>query len=257
MFPDRLLKYFGCIGLILLISFVPAGAQDLNALWQKGNELYARQQYDSALSCFQQIEQQGGSTADLYFNIGNAYYRLGQTAPSVLYYEKALFKNPLNKKIKENLALAQSRVALPVAPSSPVFFIAWWNQFKLFIAPQVWAWLMLGCFAAFLWLIYNRFSGKEKLNYTGRWTALAVSGILLFGLFFYAGYQARTYTNKAVVMKNDTPFYANLGEEQSAGQLPDGAVVRIQDEQEGWYSVILPNGSIVWVASESIIKVQN
>lgn len=257
MFPDRLLKYSICLCMGLLISFVSVKAQDLNVLWQKGNEFYARQQYDSALSCFQKIEQQKVATAALYFNTGNAYYRLGQTAPSILYYEKALFKDPLNKKIKENLALAQSRVALPVAPSPPVFFISWWNMFKLFVAPQVWAWLMLACFAALLWLIYKRIEGKRTFNYIGRWTAMTAVGILAFGLFFYAGYQARRHTNKAVVMKNDTFFYSHPGKEQSSGQLPEGVVVRIQNEKEGWYAVTLPNGSDAWVTVGSLARVQD
>jgi len=258
MLPRRKLW---AVWLLLSTLFIGAQgsvhAQDINSWWQKANTLYAGQQYDSALYYYRQIEAKGFQNEALFYNMGNIFYRLGQTAPSVLYYEKALFKDPLNQKAKDNLALAEARVALPIAPVKPVFFISWWQQFKLLIAPQVWAWAMLICFVAGLWLLYKRMKEQPGVHYIGRWLALALAGFVFSGICFYASYQARTISDKAVIMQPDTPLFTKPGREDADGALPEGAVVTIEKEQAGWYFVTLPNGSQAWVAGGHLRKVQD
>lgn len=257
MLHKNKLKYLILFWAGLFVFASPVFSKKVDDLWQKGNTFYNRKQYDSALSCYRQIEKSGYQNAALYLNMGNVFYRLGETAPAVLYYEKALFKDPLNKEIKDNLNLAESRVALPVAPSAPVFFISWWNKFILIFAPQVWAWLMFFCFVAALWLLYKRIKEKGGLNFIGRWFSFAVAGLAVSGICFYASYHARTFSNKAVVMKDDTPFFTDPNSTQTSGQLPEGAVVKIQGTKDGWYSITLPNGSRAWVSANNVEKVQS
>lgn len=257
MLPDSIWKYVLLFCGCFFLFTGPLQANKPEVLWQKGNTFYAQKQYDSALFYFQQIERQGYTNAALYYNMGNVYYRIGSIAPSVLYYEKALFEDPTNKIIKDNLTLAQSRVALPIAPSQPVFFISWWDSFTILIAFQVWAGLMLLCFLAALWLLYKQLKEKGGLNYIGRWLSFALAGLAVCGIFFYASYQARTQTDKAVVMKDNTPFFNAPNESQSGGQLPEGAVVRIQEEKGDWFSATLPNGSTAWIQAKNMAKVQD
>lgn len=255
MHPERFYKLIGLVVFCFATFSLQAKGED--ALWKRANNFYQQKQYDSALSCYHLIEKRGFQNAALFFNMGNAYYRLGSTAPAVLYFEKALFKDPLNSKIKDNLTLAQSRVGLPVSPSAPVFFIAWWNNFKVFFAPQIWAWLMFLSFLFLLGLLYKKFKSKNAVNYMGRWVTFAVCGIIICGICFYASYQARTETNKAVIMVDNTSFFAKPGGDTPSGQLPDGAVVEIQSRNNDWYFVTLPNGNAAWVAAGNLSKVQS
>lgn len=256
MLPDKVWKYVLLPLCCMVTGSFTLHAEATTTLWQKGNAFFAQKQYDSALYYYRQIEKQGYQNAALYYNIGNVYYRLGSTAPAVLYYEKALFKDPLNQQIKDNLTLAEARVALPIAPSEPVFFIAWWNYFVLLIAPSAWAWLMFLSFLCVLWLLYKKVREKEGLNFMGRWISLALAGLVVSGIFFYASYQARTHTGKAVVMVDNTPFFNAPDENQTGGQLPEGSVVSIQAEKEGWYAVTLPNGSQAWVSARNLDRVE-
>lgn len=257
MLPDKKIwKYVLLPFVCILVFCCSLYAESTNSLWESGNRFYAAKKYDSALNCYRQIEQQGYQNAALYYNMGNAFYRIGNTAAAVLYYERALFKDPLNRRIKDNLSLAQARVVLPVAPSEPVFFISWWNSFVLLVAPYVWAWCMFLCFLGILWLIYRKIKEKEGLDFMGRWMSLSLAGFVFCGILFYAGYQARNHTDKAVVMVDNTPFFTRPGDSQSIGQLPEGSVVTIQSRKDGWYHVSLPNASRAWLPSKNVEPVQ-
>src|SRR5437867_3206445 len=92
---------------ILLTGAVPSyAAGDHNATWQKGNAFYQQKQYDSAAFYYEQLAALKPQNAEIYYNIGNTYYRLNKIGPSVLNYERALKINPGYKEAHENLLLA-------------------------------------------------------------------------------------------------------------------------------------------------------
>lgn len=249
-------KYFLWVVVIFAtLSVGAAWAQSPDSLWLQGNRLYAQKQYVPALKSYQQLEKNGIRDAALFYNMGNACYRLGETADAVLYYEKALFLDPANSRIKDNLTLAQARVQLPMTPVEPVFFIAWWHDFVRIVTPSVWAWLMLACFLGGLWFVYKNLTSTNRTKFAGRWLSLLIAGFSLSAIFFYFSYEARTYTNKAVVMADNTPFFNHQNDASANGQLPEGAVVRIRNEQAGFYEVTLPNGSKAWLRVSAVAKV--
>lgn len=257
IFPKGLKKYFWLIPACLFAC--PASqsyAASPDSLWVQGNHYYSQKLYDTALRYYRQIEVKGLDNAALFYNMGNTYYRLGNTAKSVLYYERALFRDPQNKTIKDNLSLAQARVQLPMTPKTPVFFISWWQAFLQYVSPIIWATIMLLCFLVGLWYIYKNIKRGGLSQFAGRWLALVASGFIISGLFFYFSYHVRAYSNKAVVMIDNTPFYSHKGDTDAVGQLPEGSVVKIKLEKEGWYDVNLPNGSRAWVSVNSLEKVQ-
>lgn len=231
-------------------------ANDRNADWIKANAFYRQQQYDSALVHYMRISGAGIRDAALFYNMGNCYYRLGATGPAVLYYEKALHADPHNELAEDNLALAQSRVQMPVNPVKRIFFISWWEDFVLLIAPQAWSWMMLVLFVAGLGMIYVLRRGKSQILYPGRWMSIIIVGFILSATMAFFSYSARTRSDKAVVMKPDTPFFSGIGNAGSLqGRLPEGAVLRIREKKKGYYSVTLPNGSPAWVSAAALEQV--
>lgn len=249
-------QYYLLIAL-LFVGFNPgfASAQTTDSLWTQANRFYTQKDYKSAQKYFRELEQSGLKDAGLFYNMGNVSYRLGETAEAVLYYEKALFLEPSNRQIKDNLSLAQARVQLPMPPVQPVFFMAWWHDFIRLIAPSFWAWLMLACFLAGLWFVYKNLTSAQRTKFAGRWLSLLIAGFGLSAIFFFFSYQARTYTNKAVVMEDNTPFFNHQHDAAANGQLPEGAVVNIRNEQSGFYEVTLPNGSKAWLRVSAVARV--
>ena len=92
--------------MMFFLSF-SAFAQN-TALFDQGKELYKNGKYQQAINAWMQILESGHHSAELYFNLGNAQYKLNHIGPSVYYYEKALQLAPNDADIKNNLAFAEN-----------------------------------------------------------------------------------------------------------------------------------------------------
>ncbi|HEY0092423.1 MAG TPA: tetratricopeptide repeat protein, partial [Flavobacterium sp.] len=75
--------------ILLLICQFAVG----QSAFEKGNELYRKEQYESAVAAYESVLKTNKHSAELYFNLGNAYYKLNRVAPAIYNFEKALLLN--------------------------------------------------------------------------------------------------------------------------------------------------------------------
>ena len=94
---------------IILFVFIQlmGFAQDANVLFVTANQLYQQEKYHQAIEKFHQLEKQEVQSAELFYNLANAYYKINKVAPSIYYYEKALQLTSNNKDILFNLNFAK------------------------------------------------------------------------------------------------------------------------------------------------------
>ena len=98
--------------IILSISgIMAAGAQDLI---KSANAAYEKDQYDRAIELYNQAAREQGTSSELYYNIGNANYRLGNMGEAILYYERALKLNPANSDARTNLEFVKEKINVDV-----------------------------------------------------------------------------------------------------------------------------------------------
>ncbi len=97
----------------LLIIFLLLGSlsfrADVNSLMQKGNEFYKSNQFQLAIDEYNKLVKQGFEGTSLYYNLGNAHYRLGKIGYAILYYEKALKLSPADEDVKHNLGTCKTK----------------------------------------------------------------------------------------------------------------------------------------------------
>ncbi|MBD3723357.1 MAG: tetratricopeptide repeat protein, partial [Flavobacteriaceae bacterium] len=92
----------------ILISNLVLAQDDSQILFEKANENYRQEKFELAASQYESIlENQKVASAELYYNLGNAYYKLGKVAPAIYNLEKALLLNPNDEAIQTNLHFAQ------------------------------------------------------------------------------------------------------------------------------------------------------
>ena len=93
-------------------------AVDVTSNFDKGNELYQQGNYQEAISEYELASNGTLESAELYFNLGNCFYKLHEVAPAVFNYEKALQLNPNDTEIQTNLGFAQKMAidAIKVIP---------------------------------------------------------------------------------------------------------------------------------------------
>ncbi|MEX0315389.1 MAG: tetratricopeptide repeat protein, partial [Allomuricauda sp.] len=84
------------------------GIAQNTALFNRATEQYNEGEYTKAIESYERILENGEHSAELYFNLGNCYYKLNAIGPSIFYYEKALLLKPNDSEILNNLSYAQN-----------------------------------------------------------------------------------------------------------------------------------------------------
>ena len=92
---------------LLLITTNLTIGQNIQELFNSANDLYRQEKIEQAIKIYQKIESKGMVSSELFYNLGNSYYKLNKVGPSIFYYEKALELNPLNQDVKNNLVFAK------------------------------------------------------------------------------------------------------------------------------------------------------
>jgi tetratricopeptide (TPR) repeat protein len=131
--------------LLLLTSkifFAQTGFEKGNALYQKGNYIEAVKAYESVLKGNKQ-------SAELYFNIGNCYYKMNKVAPAIYNYEKALVLEPNDKEVQNNLKFAHKLQIDEIKEVPKVGFEKLIRDFTGAFHYNTWAWIAV----AFVFLI--------------------------------------------------------------------------------------------------------
>ena len=227
-----------------------------NAQWKKGADCYQQKQYDSAAYYFEQIAALKPQNATVYYNLGNAYYRLNKVGQAVLNYQRALKINPEYKEAKENLELAQSRISNHIPTAPDIFFVAWWNNITRPNLAAPWAVASFITFLIiFVLLTVRHFRNKELRLIPVQLPAILGLVCACFLLFaFIAGKNMQSH-DSAVVMQNDAPLMNNDQKGKPLALVPEGTYVRIKDERGIWIEVSLPDGRTGWLQKDLISKI--
>ncbi len=117
------------------------------------DSLYAKEQYRSAADIYESLLSDKGEAPAVYYNLGNAYYRLGMYAKAILNYERALLLAPSDEDVKTNLALAYSKTVDKYEDEGAMFYARWFDGVKHAMPSDAWAWLAVSSFLAFLLLL--------------------------------------------------------------------------------------------------------
>lgn len=190
------------VAFLLLFSscFLQLNAKNELALqWEKANQHYAKNQFDSAIQEYTNIIKDSIQSSAVFYNLGNAYYRINNFEKAVISYKIALLKDYGNKGIKENLSLANSKLIKPQPEVNLIFFVRWWQNLIHFTNPILWAVLSFLLFLIVLYSFYVQKTGKHIILYYNRYMATFISLFLLFLILAIASTNVRKYDQEKVI----------------------------------------------------------
>jgi tetratricopeptide (TPR) repeat protein len=237
--------------LICNAAFVTAKpAYDL--LWKNANRCYQQKEYDSAAYYYEQIAAGNPETPEVYYNLGNAYYKLNQIGPAVLNYERTLRLNPAHKEAEDNLSLAQSRIINRIQPTQDVFFVKWWQKLTAPSQASTWAIISAMLFICFISLLLLKRFGK--LSAPGQFIGFVFLLWLCICGLSYASSKNKLNSGMAVVMQQDTPFTLSPDGKQLS-LVPEGTTIKWESESKGWVKTVLPDGRTGYMRKDALGKI--
>ncbi|MCB0464603.1 MAG: tetratricopeptide repeat protein [Aequorivita sp.] len=239
--------------LILLVSFSSIGQNE--NLFDQGKELYKNGKYQQAITTWMQILDNGQQSAELYFNLGNAQYKLNHIGPSVYYYEKALQLSPNDADIKNNLAFAENARIDSIEPLPQTIFSKWYKSISGIFTFNSWALLSIAfsIFFVVLFLFYYfAFSEKRKrlLFVSSMFTGFLLVATLAMSFLTYDDYSKN---QPAVIFANevDVKTEPSMGS-NIAFTLHEGTKVQISAQDGNWYRISLADGKDGWIPATDL-----
>jgi Tetratricopeptide repeat len=242
--------------IFLLGTFNSFAAADHNSIWNKANTFYIQKQFDSAAYYYEQLAQLKPLNAEVYFNLGNTYYRLNKVGYAVLNFERALKVDPDYFDAKENLALAKERITNHIRSTDNIFFIRWWENITRADKAILWSVSSLLVFIVFIGLIFlRRFSNSMRQKIPSQLVGImAIVFICLLTLSLVSTNKSMSH-DSAVVMQNDAPLLTIDLKGKPIALVPEGTTVSILKENGEWTEVSLPDGRTGVMRSNLIIKI--
>jgi tetratricopeptide (TPR) repeat protein len=245
--------------LLLLISQVVV-SQSADELFQKANEQYKLEQYEDAIQTYEQIEAQGLTSSELYYNIGNCYYKLNKVAFSIYNYEKALLINPLNEDAENNLIFAR-RLTIDNIEALPKSLLQKINEsFVKKLSYNEWSIVsvvlsILGC-GLFLLFYFSYSPGKKRLFFV---TSMLSFILLITASIFAIKEYSYAQTNiDAIIFAEETDIKnAPTLNSEDVFTLHEGTKVKVLDTVDNWKKIKIADGKIGWIIASELKILQD
>lgn len=220
-----------------------------------GDTAYVREDYATAASIYEELLQKGVS-AELYYNLGNSYYKTDNIAKAVLNYERAVLLSPNNRDYKANLAIASSKIVDKDESSPELFFITWGKTIVNWMTSDQWAVLAVStfilCLVSLMIFFLSKKTALKKIGFV-----IAMLTLITAPIFNYCSlYQKKKITNQdtAIVMEPSVTVRSTPSESgTSLFVIHEGKKVKITDNSmSSWKEIELENGEVGWLPTEAI-----
>jgi len=229
-------------------------ATRLEEAWHRGNEAYLRGDYAGAVAAYEQLQHQGLASADLEFNLGNAYFRKGAIGPAIWAFERALALDPGDEDARYNaeqarkLATARAHDKIEGEDREPV-----WIRVVTALGPSTETWLFVALYLGFFGALALALRAPAEARPV-RGAAAAVlgaaallAGALLFGRAQLERVPFGIVLPDALAVKEGADLNYRTSFDVHAGLR-----VRIVEQDGDWVRIRLANGLEGWVRAPDV-----
>ncbi len=243
-------------GLGMMLMFLTSSlfgasvAEKADSLAEAGNRHYKAHQYAQAASCYKEAIGLGYTSAALYFNLGNACYKQSEIPQAILYYEKARLLAPGDEDIRQNLTIANTRIADKIETIPEFFLRRWTHSLAGSFMPDTWALAALLFFVAALATFFAYFVSRQP----GIRKAGFVTGVLLIlfcvtSLMLMKSRKNVLRNSRASIVMAPVVNAKSSPDDQGTAVfvLHEGTRVMKVDSLQHWKEIRIPDGNTGWV----------
>ena len=250
------------ISLIALLLFTVTWALAMSheqALRMKARAdlAYEQGELEKAIPLYDSLAQHVRS-AEVEYNLGNAYFRSRNVPMAILHYERALRIAPNDGDVRHNLQLAHNLTVDRIENDSDSGITEWWNGKLLSVGESNWAWLgilMAFLFAGFMALFFWRRQSNIRQVFIGL-SGLSLVLCILFSSFSFSARSAMVARDAAIIILPKLDVLSAPNENATdLFVLHEGTKVRVIKEDMTWVNISLPNGLIGWVRKADLVVI--
>lgn len=224
----------------------------------QADSAYINNDFASAIHLYENILANQGESADIYYNLGNSYYKMDNIAKAIVNYEKALVLNPGNGDIRFNLELAQSKTVDKVTPMSEVFLITWFKSLTNTMSEKGWAKMGIVTFILMLLCLALYFFGKKIiLKKIGFIAAICLLLVCILSNVFASSQKSKAQSHSTAIIMAPSVTVKSTPNEGGTDLfiLHEGRKVNIKDNtMREWKEIQLEDGNAGWVPA-SVIEI--
>lgn len=223
--------------------------------FSEGINFFSSGNYEEALQIWTDIYNTGYRSANLNYNIGNAYFKLNNIPDAILFYERAYLLNPADEDINYNLQIARTLVVDRFQEIPELFFVKWFNFMALFFSTNSWAIISISSFIlCLIFLSLYIYSSVYRQKIIGFWFAVIFLISSIFSLSLTMRNKSLVYdSHKAII---SSPLVNGKSSPDDSGTdlfvLHEGTKVTVEDEVGEWLEIQLSDGNKGWIPANSL-----
>ena len=244
------------VGLFLVCIFaveIKAGSNDRQEDFFRANQAYKEGQYKEAVSGYKGLIRQGVVNGNIYYNLGNAYFRMNRFGRAILNYERAHVLMPRDADLNFNLRQALNRIKDVIPESGGYISMSFFWLKSLTITEILWA--FAGINLLFWTFLFIRLFSRSEWTYYFMVTFLALW--LIAGASFCLKWYMTAADDRAVILKSEVDVLAGPDPEDTLlFKLHEGTIVHRERTEDGWKLIRISVKKRGWVKSNALELIQ-
>ena len=240
---------------ILLIFDISFSQENTGEIFDSANKFYIDEKYQDAVNEYTKILNTGYESGAIYYNLGNAYYKLGSIGKSILYYEKAKKIIPGDEDINNNLNLANLYITDKITPIPELFYIRYFNSFTNLMSPYNWLKVFLVLYVMLCLAFCSRILIKKQKvrSFLFKLIFLAAFLTVLFLFILLYSFNELNRHDRAIIMSDKVDVSSSPAEETTElFTIHEGTKVKLKRTEGKWIEISLADGKVGWITREHI-----
>ena len=230
-------------------------ASERDSVLVRAEQYYMQNEFSRAIVEYQSLVDSGWISAELYYNLGNAYFKNHDITSAILYYERAKRLSPNDEAINENLNFARNFIFDKVEAVPELFLLTWGKAIRDWMTVDGWSWWSVGSFCAMLMLAFI-FLFVNNMSVRRLAFGLGMLCLMLCLATFAFGYLQKNNINRSDEAIVFTPSVTLKSSPDESGNnlfiLHEGIKVRIEDRIGEWYYVRIEDGKKGWMRMSDV-----
>lgn len=243
---------------LLMLVIIANAVIAASASFASANKLYTQKQYSEAAEMYEEVIKNEGAAPELYYNLGNAYFKSNELAKAILNYERALRIAPGYSDARYNLEFANQKVIDNIEMTDSFFLKKWLSALMKTMTSNGWFYISVVTFVftliAFLMFIFGNSRLIRKSFFYAGFVGLLIS---VSSILFSSIRKNQMESHREAIIMSGVVVIKGAPDKSGTDlyQLHEGTKVSVIDTLGDWYEVRLGNGNVGWVEKDKVERI--